>query len=131
MKNRYALPRLRRYHYNKISPFQIITIIVPDFFGITIEELNSKTNEHCYSKRRHLLMVILARHTFLPHNSIGIFFGYRDHVMVSHASRFVENLEYIFKKTAISDPYLDEFNKLDLKYTEFKLNPNHSDKINY
>lgn len=115
MQNRYVLPRLRRYHVLS-NPFQVITLLVSQHYGITIAELNNPTNSHKYSKRRHLLMTVLSRHSFIPHITIAHFFGYHNHCMVTHANYFVSDMEYIFKKNSSVDYYLYEFRELEKKF---------------
>ena len=119
MNERYSFPRLRRYHKYKTDPLHVIAAIMPNLFGLTIADLIIHTNEHKYSKRRHLAMTVLSRHSNLNNKTIGIFFGYHSHCMVSHACRFVEALEFKSLRCIVTDPYLAEYKLIESTFIAY------------
>jgi len=69
---------------------EYIQEIVADYFGISVEELKSKTRKKDIATARQIAMYFSQRYTDLPLKHIGDKFGGRDHSTVVHASKAVD-----------------------------------------
>ena len=77
----------------RIEPrIQIQTIInaVTDFFGVKIQELQSKRRQRSIAQPRQVCMYLARRHTRFSLEEIGGHFGGRDHTTVMHAVRTIQ-----------------------------------------
>ncbi len=68
---------------------EYIQEIVGEYFGISVEELKSKTRKKDIATARQIAMYFSQQYTDLPLKHIGDKFGGRDHSTVVHASKAV------------------------------------------
>ncbi len=66
--------------------------IVCDFFGISVEQMNSKTRKREIVQARQLSMFFSKKLTNASLSTIGIHCGNKDHATVLHACRTINNL---------------------------------------
>ena len=118
MSYKFVFPRLRRYHSLGPNPFEVATLVFLELYGFPITYLFTPNRYHIYSKRRHIVIATLARHTTLNYFEIASFFGYSRHSMVCHSLRFIENLKDLHTHHKIIDPYLLEYNLFE---NDFKI----------
>ncbi|MEN7546809.1 chromosomal replication initiator protein DnaA [Rapidithrix thailandica] len=74
---------------DKEITIDFIQQIVADYFGITIEQLVSKTRKKDIAMARQIAMYFSQQYTKTPLKSIGNQFGGRDHSTVVHASKTI------------------------------------------
>lgn len=79
-------------HSNKEISIDYIQKIVADYFGISIETMNSKTRKRNIVQARQLSMFFAKEHTKASLTSIGLHCGNKDHATVLHACKTVKNL---------------------------------------
>ncbi|PWJ44884.1 chromosomal replication initiator protein DnaA [Sediminitomix flava] len=68
---------------------EFIQGIVADYFGISVDELLSKTRKKDIANARQIAMYFSKEYTEVPLKSIGDSFGGRDHSTVVHATKAV------------------------------------------
>ncbi|MEG1910568.1 MAG: chromosomal replication initiator protein DnaA, partial [Bacteroidales bacterium] len=66
--------------------------IICDYFGIQVEEINSKTRKRDIVQARQLAMFFAKKHTKSSLAAIGLQCGNKDHATVLHACKTVNNL---------------------------------------
>ncbi len=77
----------------RVEPrIQIQTIInaVTDYFGVKVQELQSKRRQRSIAQPRQVCMYLARRHTRFSLEEIGGHFGGRDHTTVMHAVRTIQ-----------------------------------------
>ena len=77
---------------NKEISMDYIQKVVSDYFGLTIDEMNSKTRKRNIVQARQLAMFFAKQHTKASLTSIGLQCGNKDHATVLHACKTVQNL---------------------------------------
>jgi chromosomal replication initiator protein len=77
---------------NKEISIDYIQKTVSDYFGLTIEEMNSKTRKRNIVQARQLSMYFAKMHTKASLTAIGLQCGNKDHATVLHACKTVQNL---------------------------------------
>jgi len=77
---------------NKEISIDYIQKIVSEYFGLTIEQMNSKTRKRNIVQARQLSMYFSKLHTKASLTSIGLQCGNKDHATVLHAFKTVQNL---------------------------------------
>ena len=85
----------------EITP-QLIVEVVSDHFGITVDQIMSKSRSNDISRPRQIAMYLCKEMTSLPLNSIGQMLGDRDHSTVIHGIKKVKDemsSDESFKKT--------------------------------
>lgn len=83
--------------------------VVADYFGLTIDEMNSKTRKRNIVQARQLAMFFAKEHTKASLTTIGLQCGNKDHATVLHACRTVKNLIETDKKFK---QYVEELNRM-------------------
>jgi len=66
--------------------------IVEEHFGVTIDQLRSKTRQRRICYPRHVAMYAMYKRTTLSLSDIGAIFGGRDHTTTIHAKDSIEDL---------------------------------------
>ena len=82
-----------------ISPAQII-LLVSLYYGITVNEMISKTRIRTICEARQMAMLMLKTFTAIPLIDIGVLLGNRHHTSVIHGVKTIRALidtEYRFK----------------------------------
>ncbi len=82
--------------------------VVCDYFGITIDLINSKTRKREIVQARQLAMYFSKKHTKSSLATIGLQCGNKDHATVLHACRTINNLVETDKRFRT---YVDEIDK--------------------
>ncbi len=97
---------------HEITP-QLIIEVVSEHFGITVDQIMSKSRSNDISKPRQIAMYLCKTMTDLPLDSIGQLLGGRDHSTVIHGIR------------KVSDEIMidDNFNQV-VETVRKKINPN-------
>lgn len=72
------------------TSIEVIQNTVCDYFGISIEDLNSKSRKRQVAMARQIAMYLSHQKTNTPLKTIGKKFGGRDHSTVIHANRAVK-----------------------------------------
>ncbi len=94
---------------NKEISIDYIQKVVSQYFGLSIDEMNSKTRRRNIVQARQLAMYFAKEHTRASLTTIGLQCGNKDHATVLHACRTVKNLidtDKDFKS------YFDEIDRL-------------------
>ncbi len=79
-------------HTNKEISIDYIQKIVADYFGLSIDTMNSNTRKRNIVQARQLSMFFAKEHTKASLTSIGLHCGNKDHATVLHACKTVKNL---------------------------------------
>ncbi len=77
---------------NKEISIDYIQKIVSEYFGLSIDQMNSKTRKRNIVQARQLAMFFAKTHTKTSLTSIGLHCGNKDHATVLHACKTVQNL---------------------------------------
>jgi len=77
---------------NKEISIDYIQKVVSQYFGLSIDEMNSKTRKRNIVQARQLAMFFAKEHTKASLTTIGLQCGNKDHATVLHACRTVKNL---------------------------------------
>lgn len=77
---------------NKEISIDYIQKIVSDYFGLTIDQMNSNTRKRNIVQARQLSMFFSKEHTKASLTAIGLQCGKKDHATVLHACKTVRNL---------------------------------------
>jgi chromosomal replication initiator protein len=77
---------------NKEISIDYIQKVVSQYFGLSIDEMNSKTRKRNIVQARQLAMFFAKEHTKASLTTIGLHCGNKDHATVLHACRTVKNL---------------------------------------
>jgi chromosomal replication initiator protein len=77
---------------NKEISIDYIQKVVSEYFGLSIEEMNSKTRKRNIVQARQLAMYFSKEHTRASLTTIGLQCGNKDHATVLHACKTVKNL---------------------------------------
>jgi len=77
---------------NKEISIDYIQKVVSEYFGLTIDQMNSKTRKRNIVQARQLSMYFAKLHTKASLTSIGLQCGNKDHATVLHACKTVQNL---------------------------------------
>ncbi|OQX82416.1 MAG: chromosomal replication initiation protein DnaA [Bacteroidetes bacterium 4484_276] len=77
---------------NKEISMDYIQKVVSDYFGLSIEQMNSKTRKRNIVQARQLSMYFSKQHTKASLTAIGLQCGNKDHATVLHACKTVQNL---------------------------------------
>lgn len=77
---------------NKEISIDYIQKVVSQYFGLSIDEMNSKTRKRNIVQARQLSMFFAKEHTKASLTTIGLHCGNKDHATVLHACRTVKNL---------------------------------------
>lgn len=77
---------------NKEISIDYIQKIVSQYFGLSIEEMNSKTRKRNIVQARQITMYFAKEHTKASLTTIGLYCGNKDHATVLHSCRTVKNL---------------------------------------
>lgn len=93
---------------NKEISIDYIQKIVSEYFGLSIDQMNSKTRKRNIVQARQLAMYFSKEHTKASLTQIGLQCGNKDHATVLHACKTVKNLRDT-DKTFRS--YLDDLDK--------------------
>ncbi|MBE0638795.1 MAG: chromosomal replication initiator protein DnaA [Bacteroidales bacterium] len=94
---------------NKEISIDYIQKIVSQYFGLTIEEMNSKTRKRNIVQARQLAMYFAKEHTKASLTTIGLHCGNKDHATVLHSCRTVKNLVETDKDFKI---YVDDLDRM-------------------
>jgi hypothetical protein len=89
------LPVLKRVGFEippKIITMVIIQNMVTRFYGISLDRINSNLSPRDVSKARQLCMYFSVQMTDNNYETIGAFFGNRDHSTVSYAIKTINEL---------------------------------------
>jgi chromosomal replication initiator protein len=84
-----ALVELMRHSTKTVTLSEIETVIC-DVFGVRASDLRSAARSRAVAKPRMLAMYLARKYTGAPYDSIGEFFGGRDHSTVISAERKVQ-----------------------------------------
>ncbi|HZK09041.1 MAG TPA: chromosomal replication initiator protein DnaA [Bacteroidales bacterium] len=79
-------------HTNKEISIDYIQKIVSEYFGLSVETMNSNTRKRNIVQARQLSMFFAKEHTKASLTSIGLHCGNKDHATVLHACKTVKNL---------------------------------------
>ncbi|HPE33813.1 MAG TPA: chromosomal replication initiator protein DnaA [Bacteroidales bacterium] len=79
-------------HSNKEISIDFIQKVVSQYFGLSIDEMNSKTRKRNIVQARQLAMYFSKEHTKASLTTIGLQCGNKDHATVLHSCRTVKNL---------------------------------------
>ncbi len=82
--------------------------VVCDFFGLPVEQINTKTRKREIVQARQLAMYFSKKHTKSSLATIGLHCGNKDHATVLHACKTVSNLIETDKQF---EGYVNEINK--------------------
>ncbi len=93
---------------NKEISIDYIQKVVSEYFGLTIDQMNSKTRKRNIVQARQLSMYFAKSHTKASLTSIGLHCGNKDHATVLHACKTVQNLIDTDKEFRI---YVDDLEK--------------------
>jgi chromosomal replication initiator protein len=77
---------------NKEISIDYIQKIVSEYFGLTVDQMNSKTRKRNIVQARQLAMFFAKTHTKTSLTAIGLHCGNKDHATVLHACKTVQNL---------------------------------------
>jgi chromosomal replication initiator protein len=77
---------------NKEISIDYIQKIVSEYFGLTVDQMNSKTRKRNIVQARQLAMFLAKAHTKTSLTTIGLHCGNKDHATVLHACKTVQNL---------------------------------------
>ncbi len=77
---------------NKEISIDYIQKIVSEYFGLTVEQINSKTRKRNIVQARQLAMFLAKTYTKTSLTTIGLHCGNKDHATVLHACKTVQNL---------------------------------------
>ncbi len=77
---------------NKEISIDYIQKVVSEYFGLTIDQMNSKTRKRNIVQARQLAMYFAKEHTKASLTAIGLQCGNKDHATVLHACKTVKNL---------------------------------------
>jgi len=77
---------------NKEISIDYIQKIVSEYFGLTVEQMNSKTRKRNIVQARQLAMFFAKTQTKTSLTTIGLHCGNKDHATVLHACKTVQNL---------------------------------------
>jgi chromosomal replication initiator protein len=90
---------------NKEISIDYIQKIVSEYFGLSIDQMNSKTRKRNIVQARQLAMFFSKEHTKASLTQIGLQCGNKDHATVLHACKTVRNLRDTDKvfKTYVED----------------------------
>ena len=77
---------------NKEISIDYIQKIVSEYFGLSVEQMNSKTRKRNIVQARQLAMFLAKAHTKTSLTTIGLHCGNKDHATVLHACKTVQNL---------------------------------------
>jgi chromosomal replication initiator protein len=66
--------------------------VVCDFFGLPVDQINTKTRKREIVQARQLAMYFSKKHTKSSLATIGLHCGNKDHATVLHACKTVSNL---------------------------------------
>ncbi len=77
---------------NKEISIDYIQKVVSEYFGLTIDQMNSKTRTRNIVQARQLSMYFAKSHTKSSLISIGLQCGNKDHATVLHACKTVQNM---------------------------------------
>jgi chromosomal replication initiator protein len=77
---------------NKEISIDYIQKVVSQYFGLSVEEMNSKTRKRNIVQARQLAMFFSKEHTRASLTTIGLQCGNKDHATVLHACKTVKNL---------------------------------------
>ncbi len=94
---------------NKEISIDYIQKVVSEYFGLSVEEMNSKTRKRNIVQARQLAMFFSKEHTKASLTTIGLQCGNKDHATVLHACKTVKNLletDKVFKN------YFDELDRM-------------------
>lgn len=94
---------------NKEISIDYIQKVVSEYFGLSVEEMNSKTRKRNIVQARQLAMFFAKEHTKASLTTIGLQCGNKDHATVLHACKTVKNLletDKVFKN------YFDELDRM-------------------
>lgn len=94
---------------NKEISIDYIQKVVSQYFGLSIDEMNSKTRRRNIVQARQLAMYFAKEHTRASLTTIGLQCGNKDHATVLHACRTVKNLIETDKDFR---SYFDEIDRL-------------------
>lgn len=94
---------------NKEISIDYIQKIVSQYFGLTIDEMNSKTRKRNIVQARQLTMYFAKEHTKASLTTIGLHCGNKDHATVLHSCRTVKNLVETDKDFKT---YVDDLNRM-------------------
>ncbi|MBU1370664.1 MAG: chromosomal replication initiator protein DnaA, partial [Bacteroidetes bacterium] len=70
----------------------LIQKVVCDFFGLPVDQINTKTRKREIVQARQLAMYFSKKHTKSSLATIGLHCGNKDHATVLHACKTVSNL---------------------------------------
>jgi len=93
---------------NKEISIDYIQKVVSEYFGLTIDQMNSKTRKRNIVQARQLSMYFAKHHTKASLTSIGLQCGNKDHATVLHACKTVQNLIDTDKEFRV---YVDDLDK--------------------
>ena len=93
---------------NKEISIDYIQKVVSEYFGLTIDQMNSKTRKRNIVQARQLSMYFAKQHTKASLTSIGLQCGNKDHATVLHACKTVQNLIDTDKEFRV---YVDDLGK--------------------
>jgi len=93
---------------NKEISIDYIQKVVSEYFGLTIDQMNSKTRKRNIVQARQLSMYFAKQHTKASLTSIGMQCGNKDHATVLHACKTVQNLIDTDKEFRV---YVDDLDK--------------------
>jgi chromosomal replication initiator protein len=97
---------------NKEISIDYIQKVVADYFGLSIDLMNSKTRKRNIVQARQLSMYFSKEHTKASLTQIGLQCGNKDHATVLHACKTVKNLRDTDKAFRI---YMEDiFKKINL-----------------
>jgi len=97
---------------NKEISIDYIQKIVSDYFGLSLDQMNSKTRKRNIVQARQLSMYFSKEHTKASLTQIGLQCGNKDHATVLHACKTVKNLRDTDKAFRV---YMEDiFKKINL-----------------
>lgn len=74
----------------EVTP-QLIVEVVADHFGLTIDQMISKSRSQEYVKARHITMYLCREMTGIPYDSIGKLLGGKDHATIMHGIKTIQS----------------------------------------
>ena len=75
----------------EVTP-QLVVEVVAEHFGITMDQITSKSRSNDVAKPRQIAMYLAKQHTKAPLTTIGSAIGGRNHATVLHSCKAVSNL---------------------------------------
>jgi len=93
---------------NKEISIDYIQKIVAEYFGLSLDQMNSKTRKRNIVQARQLAMYFSKEHTKASLTQIGLQCGNKDHATVLHACKTVKNLKDTDKTFRV---YVEELDK--------------------